>query len=220
MIYFFADDHYTTHPGKNIFEHLPAATRKCITFAENDWSLLESGEWIGDCELLICNLIGTTCGLPHPDNNAEKAVKSWCHNGGNILLLHGASAAFWQWEWWRKIVGFRWVRPNDPDGVVPSVHPVKPYSLRITKTRHPLSAKLKPFTLDTDEIYTELEQVSPATILMDTAIAEGVYPQCFETVSPWGGKLVSFLPGHAPAAVANEILIGNIDAIIKYLLNG
>lgn len=218
MIYFFADDHYGVHPGKNIFEKLPEELKNRITFVENNWELLQSGEWLKDCELLILNMIGTTCNLPHPDENAEKAVKSWCENGGNMLLLHGSSAAFWQWDWWRKIVGFRWVRPNDPDGVPNSTHPVKPYSLRITKNRHPLSSKLVPFDLDTDEIYTDLEQVSPAMVLMDTFIEEGVFPQCLETVTPWNGKLVSFIPGHAPAATTNEYLIKNITEIISYLL--
>lgn len=218
MIYFFADDHYGVHPGKNIFEKLPEELKNRITFVENNWELLQSGEWLKDCELLILNMIGTTCNLPHPDENAEKAVKSWCENGGNMLLLHGSSAAFWQWDWWRKIVGFRWVRPNDPDGVPNSTHPVKPYSLQITKNRHPLSSKLVPFDLDTDEIYTDLEQVSPAMVLMDTFIEEGVFPQCFETVTPWNGKLVSFIPGHAPAATTNEYLIKNITEIISYLL--
>ena len=34
-----------------------------------------------------------------------------------LLLLHGSSAAFWHWDWWRRIVGYRWVRGNDPDGI-------------------------------------------------------------------------------------------------------
>lgn len=218
MIYFFADDHYGVHPGKNIFEHLPDELKQRITFVENDWSLLESGKWLDDCELLILNMIGTTCDLPHPDSNAEKAVKAWCEKGGNALLLHGSSAAFWQWDWWRKIVGLRWVRPNDPDNVPNSVHPVKPYSLRLTKNRHALSSELVPFELEADEIYTELEQVSPVMVLMDTFIEEGVYPQCAEAITPWGGKFVSFIPGHAPQATANEYLIKNINAIINYLL--
>ena len=218
MIYFFADDHYQSFPGRNIFENLPERLKKRITFSENDWAILETGKLPEDCELLVLNMIGTTCGLPHPDENAEKAVRSWCEKGGNILLLHGSSAAFWQWQWWRKIVGFRWVRPGDPDNVVSSTHPVEPYSLRVKKVRHPLASKLVNCDLPKDEIYTELEQVSPAMILMDTAIEQGVYPQCVETVNPWGGKMVSFLPGHAPEVTSSEPVIANITAIIDYLL--
>ena len=75
MIYFFADDHYGVHPGKNIFEKLPEELKNRITFVENNWELLQSGEWLKDCELLILNMIGTTCNLPHPDENAEKVIK-------------------------------------------------------------------------------------------------------------------------------------------------
>jgi hypothetical protein len=200
-----------------IFEHLPEALRANIRFVENDWSLLESGEWLDDCDLLVLNLIGGSCDIPHPGAGAERAVRSYCEHGGNALLLHGSSAAFWQWDWWRQIVGFRWVRPNDPDNIPRSVHPTKPYALRLTKCRHPLMAQLQPFELPSDELYTELEQVCPTMVMMDTAISEGVYPQCFENLTPWGGKFIGFLPGHRPEATGSPALIHNITALINYL---
>ena len=218
MIYFFADDHYGSFPGRNIFEHLPEELKRRIVFQENDWKLLESGKWLSDCELLILNLIATTCDLPHPGAGAEKAVREWCEKGGNALLLHGASAAFWQWAWWRGIVGYRWVRPGDPDGIPSSTHPVEPYSLRKVKVRHPLAAELQEFSMPKDEIYTELEQVSPAMVLMDTRIGQGVYPQCAEAITPWGGKFLSFLPGHAPEVTSSAPFIANVTAMIRYLL--
>lgn len=220
MIYFFADDHFNMHCGQKIFENLPQKWKDQIVFVENDWTLLESGEWLKDCDLLILNLIATTCNLPHPGEGAEKSVRIWCERGGNALLLHGSSAAFWGWNWWRKIVGYRWVRPGDPDGVEKSVHPVKPFSLRLCKVRHPLAEKLIPFDLEEDEIYTELEQVSPTITFLETEIEEGVYPQCFETITPWGGKFLTFLPGHRPTATENEKLIANISTMITYLLEG
>ena len=75
MIYFFADDHYGVHPGKVIFDHLPEGLRKNITFRENDWTLLESGTWLKDCELLILNMIGATCKIPHPGEGAEDTAR-------------------------------------------------------------------------------------------------------------------------------------------------
>ena len=122
MIYFFADDHYNTHAGKNIFQHLSGDLKERTVFFENDFTLLEEGSWEKTCELLVLHLIGGTCSLPHPGPGAEKAVKNYCDRGGHLLLLHGSSAAFWQWEWWRSITGIRWVRPNDPDGVERSTH--------------------------------------------------------------------------------------------------
>lgn len=217
MIYFFADDHFQTHCGKIIFENLPDGIKKDTLFLENDFALAESGEWVKDCELLILNMIGTTCGNPHAGEGMKKALLSYMEKGGNILLLHGSSSAFWQWDFWRKVVGFRWVRPGDPDGIVPSTHPVKDYTVSVCKTRHPLKEKLSDFMLKEDEIYIELEQVSPCTILMETKIREGTYPQAFETITHRGGKIISFLPGHRKEAASAPLLISNISQIIHYL---
>ncbi len=65
-----------------------------------------------------------------------------------------------------------------------------------------------------------MEQVCPAMILMETHIEEGTFPQCTEAVSPWGGKLVNFIPGHAPEVTSNPKLIRNVETIIDYLLKG
>ena len=69
-----------------------------------------------------------------------------------------------------------------------------------------------------DEIYIELEQVSPAMVLMDTRIEQGVYPQCTETITPWGGKILSFLPGHASEVTSSEPFIANVSEMIRYLV--
>ncbi|MBO5308000.1 MAG: ThuA domain-containing protein [Lentisphaeria bacterium] len=219
MIGFFADNHYGVHPGKVIFEHLPSELQQKIAFFEDDWSDMETPGFAGKYELLILNMIGDTCDVPHPAAAAEKEVRSYLEKGGSMVLLHGSGAAFWQWEWWRKIVGFRWVRPNDPDGVEASYHPVKPYMLRKCKSRHLLMDKLQEIALPEDEIYAKLEQVSPAHVFMETAIEEGVFPQCFEVITPWGGKLVHFIPGHSPEVTSHPAVIRNICEIINYLEN-
>ena len=56
--------------------------------------------------------------------------------------------------------------------------------------------------------------------LMETRIAEGTFPQCFAAVNRWNGRFVAFMPGHRPEAAANPALIGNVAAIIDYLLQG
>lgn len=220
MIYFFADSHYGVNPGKHIFESLGKSLKKRIVFTEDSWELLESGRWVDECELLILNMIAGTCGQPMHGSGAEKAVRKYCEKGGNILLLHGSSAAFWEWAWWREIAGLRWVRPNDPDGVAASTHPVKAYKVIPAKARHELAGKLKEVDFESDEIYINLEQTAPLMILMTTHIEEGTFPQCCEAISPWSGKIVSFIPGHKPEATTKEELIFNVDTIIQYLLKG
>ncbi|MBE6385700.1 MAG: ThuA domain-containing protein [Lentisphaerae bacterium] len=219
MIYFFADNHFNTHAGKNIFHALTPALQERVRFFEDDFTLLEEGAWADNCDLLILHLIGNTCGLPHPGSGAEKAVKKYCQQGGNLLLLHGSSAAFWQWEWWRHITGVRWVRPKDPDGVEPSVHPHGECSLTVCKCRHELANKLRPFELPEDEVYTALEQTSPALFLMMGTVNGQSFPQCCESYTPWGGKVINFIPGHKENCVKTPALTDNVEILIRYLTN-
>jgi hypothetical protein len=216
MITFIADDHYGVHPGKNIYEGIKG-TYPEIAFSENDWSSFEKSDF-NKCDLLILNMIAGTCNLNPPGVEAEKNVKAHCEKGGNILLIHGSSAAFWHWDWWRPIVGHRWVRGNDPDGIVPSTHPARPYKVVISKSRHPLCAKLAEMDLPEDEIYINLEQVCPAMTIMETKTDEGTFVQCYETVTPWGGKIIGFIPGHKPEVTSSEIYLKNIKILIDYLI--
>ena len=217
MICFFADNHYNSHAGRNIFQHLPEDLKKATLFCEDDFTHLEEGSWEKNCDLLVLHLIGGTCSLPHPGAGAEKAVRAYCERGGNMLLLHGSSAAFWQWPWWRTVTGLRWVRPNDPDGVEKSVHPTGACSLRLCKSRHPLIEKLRPFDLPEDEVYTELEQTSPVLFLMEGIINGERYPQCCESTTPWGGKVINFIPGHKEICVNTPALSENVEILLRYL---
>ena len=219
MILFVADDHYNSHPGKVIFEQIHRSYPGMV-FYENDWSGFNPDNLSGACELLILNMIADTCGNPLPGPEAEKAVKTYMERGGNVLLLHGSSAAFWHWEWWRGIVGLRWVRGNDPDGVAASTHPKRPYALTVAKSRHPLCQLVNPVEFPEDEIYINLEQTCPVHVIMETHTDEGTFPQCYECVTPWGGKIIGFIPGHAPAVTAHPAVAHNIKVIIDYLKSG
>ncbi len=221
MIWFFSDNHYGTHAGRNLYDKLPEKLKRRTLFQEDDWSLLESGCWEKDCDLLVLHLIGTTCGLPHPGSGAEKAVRRYVERGGDILLLHGSSAAFWQWDWWRKIVGLRWVRPNDPDAVPASSHPAFACKVRTTETTtHKLIRRLHSFELPEDEVYIHLQEVSPVKILMEVEHKGEIFPQACETVTSSGGRIFSFIPGHKPASVATPGLNENLAAIMEYLMEG
>ncbi len=217
MILWMADDHYGVHPGRVSYEKL-AAEYPEIKFFENDWSgfsLLESAE---SCELLILHLIADTCGLPLPDDAAAAAVRHYCETGRPLLLLHGGSAAFWHHDWFRSMVGLRWVRGNDPDGVEASFHPVEPYRVSVAKCRHRLCGKLHEMELPCDEIYTGLEQTAPYWVLMETVVSGRSWPQCTESLSPWGGRVINFLPGHAAAVTGAAGYLTNLKILIDDLL--
>lgn len=214
MIYFFADNHFNKNPGREIYSRLK--NRDSIKFFEDDFSELDT--FTDDCSLLVLNMIGSTSGQEHPGSKASEQVKKYLESGKDMLLLHGSSAAFWQWDWWRTICGLRWVRGEDPDGIEPSTHPRRPFTITVSKTRHPLCSKLK--TLDIpfeEEIYINLEQTNPVTVLMETTTEEGTFAQCYESATPWGGRVLCFLPGHEPETFDIPEYMENIEVLLEEL---
>ncbi|MBN1673623.1 MAG: ThuA domain-containing protein [Kiritimatiellae bacterium] len=216
-ILFLADEHYGTHAGRVVYERL--RTDFAFDFHECDWTPLENGPLDSRYELLVLHTIAGTGRAAPPGARASANLKAWFEAGRNALLLHGSSAAFWHWDWWRPIVGWRWVRADDPDGAAPSRHPTKPYAVKVAKCRHPLAARLRDMDLPADEIYIGLEQTGPTVTLMETTIEEGTFPQCYLRGTPWGGTIAGFLPGHDPAVVARPELAANVRALIDHLLN-
>lgn len=216
MILFAADNHYGARPGAVLNEALQS--RFPMHFAEDDWSALADPALMRECRLLILNLISGTGTAPVPGEAVERQVRAYLERGAPLLLLHGASAAFWQWDWWRPLVGFRWVRPSDPDGFAPSTHPRYPCCVTIAKNRHPLCRKLQPMELPDDEVYIGLEQTCPAITLMETTLPEGTFPQCYICETPWGGTLAGFLPGHTPEVTRHPGVVENVSVLIRHLL--
>jgi hypothetical protein len=192
-----------------------------IAFYENDLTPLNDGSILsGDCELLILNLIAGTGNQPLAGAEAEKSLRVYLERGNPLLLVHGGSAAFWHWPWWRSIVGYRWVRGDDPDGFAPSTHPTRGYRLDVSKARHPLCKQLKSFDVPEDEIYIRLEQTCPATVLMETTTVEGTFPQCYECTTAWGGRVIGFLPGHKPQVAGSDDVAETVATLIRDLTRG
>lgn len=209
-----ADNHY----GKHCAQHLqPAFSGHELQFFEDDWSPLTSDCLLADFDLLALHTIAGTCNNPLPDERAELQVRRWVEAGRPLLLLHGSSAAFWHWPWWRELVGWRWVRPNDPDGIDPSTHPVRPYRLVPAKTRHPLAQRLSAMDIACDEIYINLEQVCPTWTIMETTTEEGTFPMVHAHHSPWGGAILGFLPGHAPQVTGDPELHQRLRCCLDWL---
>ena len=218
MILFVADDHGGARCGAALHEGL--RDHYDIAFFENDWTCFDAPGLLEACDFLMLSLIATMGGVAPPGAKAEGNVRSFVERGGKMLLVHGGSAAFWHWDWWRPIVGFRWVRDNDPDGFEASHHPNRPYRVTVAKSRHPLCSKLRDMDLPEDEIYMRLEQTCPAVVLMETTTDEGAFPQCYETMTPWGGTVLGFLPGHRREVIQHEAMLGNCRVLMDYLLSG
>ena len=218
MILFVADSHYGQHCGSEQSQGLLKRGYD-IAFHEDDWSAL-SESFVDRADLLVLNMIAHTCNVPAPDETCEPHVREYVDSGKPLLLLHGASAAFWHWDWWRPIVGYRWVRGEDPDGGDASWHPKRPYKVDVAKCRHPLTQKLKALDLPTDEIYLNLEQTAPAWTLMTTTTDEGTFPMCYESRTPTGGRVIGFLPGHCPEVTSSPEMIETVSILIDDLLSG
>ena len=120
---------------------------------------------------------------------------------------------------WRPIVGLRWVRHGDPDGTAASHHPVRPYQVVVSETRHPLCTQLADMDLPRDEVYMKLEQTCPVMVLMETTTDEGTFPQCHINQTPWGGTMIGFLPGHRKQVIRSKSVLDNCRVLINYLLD-
>lgn len=214
-ILFAADRHGGARPGAALFAEIKGDFD--FEFFEDDWSCFERGPLAGRHELVVLNMIAGMSGVAPPGAAAEREVRAYAEAGGSFLLLHGASAAFWPWDWWRPIVGFRWVRPDDPDGAERSVHPRRPYRVARAKCRHPLVARLVEMDLPEDEIYLRLEQTCPTMTLLETTTDEGTFPVCHENATPWGGRVIGFTPGHKPEVARRPELVANVRTLIEYL---
>jgi hypothetical protein len=217
MILFAADNHYETHAGRVLYDCM--ANDYEIDFYEDDWSCFETSNLSDRYALIVLNLIAGACKVPPPTPAAEANVRAYLETGKPMLLLHGASAAFWSCDWWRPLVGFRWVRPDDPDGFTRSDHPRIPYTVQVSKSRHPLCRTLQDVSLPEDELYINLEQTCPASVLMETKTEFGTFPMCYEVRSPWGGSIAAYIPGHDADVVRLPGNVANCRALIDYQLN-
>jgi hypothetical protein len=44
------------------------------------------------------------------------------------------------------------------------------------------------------------------------------FPQCTLSSTPWGGKVINFIPGHKEECVTHPVLSQNINVLMRYLL--
>lgn len=216
-ILFLADNHYGSLGGRNI--HQALRDRFPFHFVEDsDYvDYLEAGDLERHSALVTC-AIGSTCDIPHASDKAGLALRKWLETGVPVVLLHGGSASFWKWDWWRRMVGLRWVRGQDPDGVEASFHPVEPYSLQATSSSHPLAQRLRSFDVPEDEIYLKLEQTLPLEVLLETEYDGVRYPMAYATTSTWNNPVFGYLPGHHSQAVLHPSNLANIEAILTFAL--
>jgi hypothetical protein len=213
MILFLADNHFKNHPGKHIYRKIKE--RYDISLAEDDLSPLNEDLTVFD--LIVLHLIPGTPNSNPLDTAKERHLKAYVDSGRPLLILHGSSALLPGMDWWRELVGMRWVRGGDIWGVERSTHPHDPFEVVRTKNMHPLRERLVDFSAD-DELYINLEHTSPVLTLMEANWGGRSWTQCYVKRSPAGGKVAAFIPGHRQDIVESEAVISNICTLIDWCL--
>lgn len=189
-----------------------------IDIFESDWSTVPAD--ITGYDILLVSIIAGCDGNAQPGEELAQTVKHYLDAAKPLLILHGGSAAFPNHPWWRQLVGYRWVRKNDPAGQPASVHPIRRLEARLCDVAHPLASKLKPFTVETEEIYTQLEKTAPSVILMDCECDGRTWPQVYISKSQDGGRVAGFIPGHHASTLLMPSVQHNIRALVNYCVNG
>lgn len=214
-ILFVGDNHYGSFGSRRLAESLKH--KFDIRYLEDDYGHFLSTADLSPYDVLLVSAIGDTPGSPHPPDEASNRVEDWLAEGRSIVVFHGGSAAFWKWPWWREVVGLRWVRPNDPDGVAASTHPIVAYELERSESDHPLVSKLEPMSVPVDELYIELEERRPITPLLETTYEGKRFPMAYIAPTDSGGSVLGYLPGHAVEVVGHPITLRNIGALLSYV---
>ena len=113
----------------------------------------------------MLHVIAEHKGFPHADSVVEAAMQTYVCSGRPLLLLHASSAAFPRWQWWRRLVGLRWVRRDDPDGLPRSRHAHDPFTVQAPDGYQPglsTGPDLRPMSDLGDELYYNLASEGPS----------------------------------------------------------
>lgn len=202
-IVFFADRHYGSYVGRVQADILDGFAD--VIYIEEDYAALAEALHRNPGSILAVNAIAATPGHPELTPEAEAAVKSHLEKGNDLWVLHGGSAAFWPWKWWRDAMKVRWVRDNDPDGTEPSWHPVEPYSVDVTPIGAARVPGLESWNVPKDELYVGLAQQEGVEVWCSASFEGRDWPQVYCHLSPWNGRVFGWIPGHDPDVMANHL---------------
>lgn len=212
----FADRHYDAYPGRRQAELLRPLCD--LIYIEEDYPALIAAIQAHPGAILAFNsIVGTPGNLTVPDS-VEAPLRSHLESGAPLWLLHGGSSAFWVWGWWRQLMPLRWVRNGDPDNAPVSTHPLIPLCLTPTTLALECLPELTELHLPVDENYIKLAVQQPFTTWLTTINDGVVYPQAYSSITPWGGALHGFIPGHMAEVLSHPGYIALFNSIATYWL--
>ena len=211
---FLSDNHYKSYGGRALAAALSHDFE--FEFLEDDYGDHLSKLNLGKFDLLVTSAVGGTPGAPHAPLEVESRVRQWLESGVPIVLIHGGSATFWKWAWWRRMVGLRWVRCNDPDNVLPSSHPITAYSLSRASEGDTAEPRLEPMDVPEDELYINLETTRPFRVLLETNFKGQTFPQAYVSSGPNERTVLGYLPGHRSDLAGHPTTVENISRLIRF----
>jgi hypothetical protein len=216
-IIFFGDRHYDAWPCRQQADVIRALCN--LLYIEENYQELVLALKANPRAILALNSIAETPGnYPPATPEFESYIKSHLELGNDLWLLHGGSAAFWPWDWWRNLMPLRWVRSNDPDRIAPSTHPIVPLRLRpaCNEPHHVLPSA--GINLPADELYINLYSNRPYKTLL-VVEHEGVnHPQAYSAETFWGGKIHGFMPGHSSTILSHPDYIRVFSSLLHLWL--
>jgi type 1 glutamine amidotransferase len=122
----------------------------------------------------------------------RKQLSEHVNGGGGLLVLHTGSICFDDWSGWSELLGGCWEWGR-------SFHPAAgPVEVAVTSEPHPITAGIKGFRLEEDEVYSDLNLGEGLRPLLRASNGENEQPLCWARACGKGRVVYNAL-GHGEA---------------------
>ena len=110
---------------------------------------------------------------PSPGEEARSNFKKFVNDGGGVVVVHFACAAWMDWPEYVKISGRVWEKGKAHD-------PKRSFTVEIKDKEHPITKDMKPFNVN-DELYTCLTGDTEITIIAEaqSIVDKKMHPVAF-----------------------------------------
>jgi len=142
------------------------------------------------------------------------AVRDFVNAGGSLYAMHNSSYISLYTKSWREVMG----------GVSKSHPPLRPFQVRATANRHPITDGIQPFMVNDEQHYIQYDG-DPANIIMEAENIDGLTFQDMgaKSVSAWAhaygkGRVAFTAVGHNIHALWNPQHIELQKRALRWLL--
>jgi type 1 glutamine amidotransferase len=127
----------------------------------------------------------------------RETIRAHVAGGGGLLVLHTGSICFDDWQEWGEVVGGAWVWGE-------SFHPpAGAVAVEVTNKDHPITRGCADFTLEDDEVYSDLAIRPDVTPLLSASNGEAL--QCIAWAKESGpSRVVYNALGHGEKTLSHD----------------